>query len=129
MVSRFIIIDNDAVNNLLCTLTIKDVAGKAEIKNFDTGLKAFDYIAREYSDAEIPTILLLDINMPIWSGWDFLDNFEKMDEKIKRQIKIYMISSSIDTNDKNRAKENKNVADYIEKPLSEEIALLMSEQG
>lgn len=105
MVSRFIIIDNDAVNNLLCTLTIKDVAGKAEIKNFDTGLKAFDYIAREYSDAEIPTILLLDINMPIWSGWDFLDNFEKMDEKIKRQIKIYMISSSIDTNDKNRAKE------------------------
>lgn len=129
MVSRFIIIDNDAVNNLLCTLTIKDVAGKAEIKTFDTGLKAFNYIAGEYPHAETPTILLLDINMPIWSGWDFLDNFEKMDEKIKRQIKIYMISSSIDTNDKNRAKENKNVADYIEKPLSEETALLMSQQA
>lgn len=52
-----------------------------------------------------------------------------MDEKIKRQIKIYMISSSIDTNDKNRAKENKNVADYIEKPLSQETALLMSQQA
>jgi len=66
--------------------------------------------------------------MPIWSGWDFLDNFEMLDEKIKRQIKIYIISSSIDTSDKQRARENKNVVDYIEKPLSEKMVSSMLEQ-
>ena len=44
---------------------------------------------------------------------------EKLDEKIKKHFKIYMLSSSIDNNDKLRAIENKNVVDYIEKPLTE----------
>jgi len=59
--------------------------------------------------------------MPIWSGWDFLDNFEKLDDKIKKQIRIYMLSSSVDPGDEQRAGKNKNVADYIEKPLTQEI--------
>ncbi len=66
--------------------------------------------------------------MPTWSGWDFLDNFEKLDEKIKSQIKIYILSSSIDASDKHRARENKNVVDYIEKPLSEKTVFSMLEQ-
>ena len=96
MANRFIIVDNDPVNNLLCALTIKDVAREAEIQTFNFPVRAFEYINTEYSDAENPTVLLLDINMPIWSGWDFLDNFEMLEEKIKRQIKIYIISSSIE---------------------------------
>jgi len=48
------------------------------------------------------------------------DHFEKLGEKIKKHFKIYMLSSSIDNNDKLRAVENKNVVDYIEKPLTEQ---------
>jgi len=125
---RFIIIDNDPVNNLLCTLAIKDVADDIEIQAFDSPVKGFEYITTEYLNTENLTVLLLDINMPTWSGWAFLDNFEKLDEKIKRQIKIYILSSSIDTNDKHRARENKNVVDYIEKPLSGKTVSSMLEQ-
>jgi len=125
---RFIIVDNDPVNNLLCSLTIKDVAGEAEIQTFNFPVKAFEYITNSNLNTDDFTVLLLDINMPIWSGWDFLDNFEMLDEKIKRQIKIYIISSSIDTSDKQRARENKNVVDYIEKPLSEKMVSSMLEQ-
>ena len=125
---RFIIVDNDPVNNLLCTLTIKDVAREVEIQTFNFPVKAFEYITTEYLNTEDLTVLLLDINMPIWSGWDFLDSFEMLDEKIKRQIKIYIISSSIDASDKHRARENKNVVDYIEKPLSEKTVFSMLEQ-
>ena len=125
---RFIIIDNDPVNNLLCTLAIKDVADDIEIQAFDSPVKGFEYITTEYLNTENLTVLLLDINMPTWSGWDFLDNFEKLDEKIKRQIKIYILSSSIDANDKHRARENKNVVDYIEKPLSGKTVSSMLEQ-
>ena len=125
---RFIIIDNDPVNNLLCTLTIRDVQDAAEIQTFNSPVNGFKYLAEKHADTNNHTVLLLDINMPAWSGWDFLDNFEKLDDKIKKQTKIYILSSSIDVNDKHRAGENKNVMDYIEKPLSEKTVLSMLDQ-
>ena len=118
--SRFIIVDNDPVNNMLCDLAIKDAAVDADILAFTNPLKAFEYISAYNEGNNNLNILLLDINMPIWSGWDFADHFEKLDEKIKKRFKIYMLSSSIDNNDKLRAVENKNVVGYIEKPLTEE---------
>ena len=118
--SCFIIVDNDPVNNLLCSLAIKDAAVNADILAFTNPFKAFEYISAYNESNNSMNILLLDINMPIWSGWDFADHFEKLDEKIKKRFKIYMLSSSIDNNDKLRAVENKNVVDYIEKPLTEE---------
>ena len=117
---RFIIIDNDPVNNLLCGLAIKDAVVDADILDFTNPLKAFEYISEDKESKNRMNILLLDINLPIWSGWDFVDYFEKLDEKIKKHFKIYMLSSSIDNNDKQRAVENKNVVDYIEKPLTEQ---------
>ena len=117
--SRFIIVDNDPVNNLLCSLAIKDAAVNADILAFTSSFKAFEYISAYNESTNSMNILLLDINMPIWSGWDFADHFEKLDEKIKKRFKIYMLSSSIDNDDKLRAAENKNVVDYIEKPLTE----------
>ena len=125
---RFVIVDNDPVNNLLCSLTIREVAREAEIKTFNFPVEAFEHITTGYLNTTDLTMMLLDINMPTWSGWDFLDNFEMLDEKIKRQIKIYIISSSIDISDKHRARENKNVVDYIEKPLSEKTVSSMLEQ-
>jgi CheY-like chemotaxis protein len=116
---RFIIIDNDPINNLLCGLAIKDAVADADILDFTNPLKAFEYISADNESSNRMNVLLLDINLPIWSGWDFVDHFEKLDEKIKKHFKIYMLSSSIDNNDKRRAVENKNVEDYIEKPLTE----------
>ncbi|MNL74351.1 hypothetical protein D3C87_1999770 [compost metagenome] len=59
--------------------------------------------------------------MPILSGWDFLEVFDDFDDNIKEQIKIYILSSSIDQNDKDSAASNKNISAYIEKPLTKEI--------
>ncbi len=117
---RFIIIDNDPVNNLLCRLSIEDAVADAEILDFTDPLKAFEYISTYQESDNRMNLLLLDINMHTWSGWDFAEHFEKLDEKIKKHFKIYMLSSSIDNNDKQRAVENKNVEDYIEKPLTEQ---------
>ena len=117
---RFIIIDNDPVNNLLCRLAIEDAVVDADILDFTDPLKAFEYVGAYNGSNNPMNVLLLDINMNIWSGWDFADHFEKLAEKVKKHFKIYMLSSSIDNNDKLRAVENKNVVDYIEKPLTEE---------
>src|SRR5215212_10713566 len=118
--SRFIIVDNDPVNNLLCGLAIKDAVVDANILAFVDTHKAFTHVSVDNERNNSVNILLLDINMPIWSGWDFVDRFNKLSEKIKNRFKIYILSSSIDNNDKLKAVENNNVVDYIEKPLTKE---------
>src|SRR5665647_576992 len=107
---RFIVIDDDLVNNLVCRIVIKSAGSQLEIQTFINPETGFGYIEKEYADNEneMPTVLFLDINMPTWSGWEFLENFEKLGEKIKKQIKIYMLSSSIDTKDMERARSNPN---------------------
>ncbi|QNK77468.1 response regulator [Winogradskyella undariae] len=68
------------------------------------------------SDEAIPNVILLDINMPIMDGWQFLDEFVKIESH--KSITIYIVSSSIDPVDLNRAKRYDNITDYIIKPIS-----------
>lgn len=125
---RFILIDDDMVNNFLSGLFIEAVVGKSEIQSFDDPEKGLEYITAEYSNNKNPTLLFLDINMPILSGWDFLEEFDKFDEKIKDCFKIYMLSSSFHPDDEQRARDNKNVAGYIEKPISGKIVMSILEE-
>jgi CheY-like chemotaxis protein len=120
-IDRFICIDDDSINNLICRLSIKRAFKEAEIQTFEAPKKGLEFIQNEYSktESETTTVLLLDVNMPGWSGWDFLDNFEKLENVIKKQFRIYMLSSSVDPKDKARARLNKFVVDCIEKPLSD----------
>jgi len=127
--THFIVIDDDQINNMLCKYSIRQVNNELETNTFLEPEKGFEYILSNYSklDKSLPTVLLLDINMPTCSGWDFLDKFEKLDEQIKNQIKVYMLSSSVDPKDMEKAKANSNVVDYIVKPLNKEIVVKIIE--
>jgi two-component SAPR family response regulator len=118
----FIIIDDDYVSNLICRKIVKHVLPEVNLQSFTNPEEALAYIKSFYAyPCKNKTILLLDINMPILSGWDFIERFENFDTYIKEQLKIYMLSSSIDQCDKDNAVKNKNVCGYIEKPLTIEI--------
>ena len=120
--TRFIIIDDDLVCNMLCRIVINSELGPSEIQIFSDAETGLGYIEKEYAgNKNGMTALFLDINMPNWSGWEFLENFEKLNEKIKKQIKIYMLSSSVDLKDIERARSNPNVVDYIVKPLTTKV--------
>ncbi|MDQ3191020.1 MAG: response regulator [Bacteroidota bacterium] len=117
----FIVVDDDPINNMVCRMVIERLAPKADIQTFTIPEEGFAYISKQYLTTDNPTALFLDINMPSWSGWDFLDHFENLDYNIKKQFQIHLLSSSIDPNDKKRAAENKNVKSFIEKPLNKAI--------
>jgi CheY-like chemotaxis protein len=121
MNTNFIIVDDDPVNNMLCPTVIKCVFPEAMIHTFtDPGL-ALNFIKSTYiMPGASNALLLLDINMPALTGWEFLESFELFDGIIKEHLKIYMLSSSIDRYDKERAAKNKNVLGYLEKPLTKE---------
>jgi response regulator RpfG family c-di-GMP phosphodiesterase len=124
--SRFVIVDDDPLNNALCQVIIKTTIAEAEVKTFTLPEKVLEYIVVEYSKIGHEAILLLDLNMPTMSAWEFLEEFEKFDEKIKDCLKIYILSSSVDPRDIERASANKNVFDYIVKPLTSEIVNTIS---
>ncbi len=121
-ISRFVIIDDDPIVNAFCRMLINHVDEKMEVRTFMVPEKGFEFITSKHSkDGQSSSIILLDLNMPQMTGWEFLERFEELDEKIKKQLNIYIHTSSFDEQDRKRAFTNKNVKDYIIKPISEEI--------
>lgn len=116
----FIVVDDDPFNNLVCKYTIHKFDSNAEIQLFTDPELALASIKESFpGDDENPdTVLFLDINMPIMSGWEFLEGFEAFNEKIHKQITIYILSSSIDPTDNENAEKNPFVKGYFPKPLS-----------
>lgn len=113
----FIVIDDDPFNNKICTLFLRKYFGDIEVKTFTEPEAALSFLAG-HTPGTKQSIVLLDINMPTMSGWEFLDEYEHVDSTIKNSLKIYILSSSVDERDKERAKQNKNVVGYLIKPLT-----------
>ncbi len=117
---QFILIDDDPMNNLICKLTIEMTFGQSDVKAFVNPEVALNYIQTDFANLGDTTgLLLLDINMPIMSGWEFLEMFDNLSFELKERIKICILSSSIDERDKERSYANKNVLDFLVKPLTD----------
>jgi len=81
------------------------------------GKKAIDYlIPKLLANDTLPDVILLDLNMPIMDGWQVLDELVKISSS--QRIKIYIVSSSVDSRDLKRAKQYELVCNYIVKPFS-----------
>ncbi len=115
---EFLLFDDDAVNNTLCYIAIKNKVKDAVIKTFTVPQKGYDYISTEYIISHKKAILFLDINMPGMTCWEFLEKFETLSEEIKNRFSIYVLSASLSPEDKERAAANKNIKLFIEKPLT-----------
>lgn len=91
----------------------------AETQEFGNGQLALDYLTNPFFADNLPDIIFLDINMPVMDGWEFLQNFEELQPRLGKKVSLYAVSSSVDINDINRAKNNPVITDYILKPINE----------
>lgn len=89
------------------------------------GKEALDYLVREDTPSKIYCVLL-DINMPVMNGWEFLDEVEH--NPVSERMVVVVVTSSIDKADKKKAAGYPIVFDYLEKPLSLEMLRTLRER-
>lgn len=112
-VNRIAIIDDDKITVFLATKAINTSYNDIQIDQYFNAQIALDAFKDE---SNIPDIILLDINMPDVNGWDFLDVFSKY----AVNCKVFMYTSSIDSNDFDKSKTYNIVMGFVSKPLNAE---------
>ncbi|KOF01450.1 response regulator [Roseivirga seohaensis] len=86
---------------------------------FQDGKKALEGLSAIIASGNnLPELILLDLNMPVMDGWQFLDEFTKI--KTDKKITLYIVSSSIDNEDFKKAETYEVVSNYIVKPITME---------
>lgn len=111
------IIDDDPIFIFGTKRIMQSIHFCKEYMIFNNGKEAYDNLKKIIlNDEKQPDIILLDLNMPIWDGWEFLDEFIKIPNE--KKIRIYIITSSIDPADIERAKAYDFISNYIVKPIT-----------
>lgn len=111
--------DNDTDNFISKRIVeITHFARRVEVKN--SGKTALDYLAANQNNPEnLPSIIFLDINMPVVDGFVFLYEFEKLKEVVRTKCRVIILSSSDNKRDIDRIVNNNYVIKFITKPLTE----------
>lgn len=109
---NFLLIDDDDIFNYLSKRILLKSNAANSIIDFTSAKSALEFIKSTNSEIDI---ILLDINMPIMNGFDFLDSFIRLANK---QISVYMLTSSIDDADMIKSLKYPCVKGYFSKPLT-----------
>ena len=114
------IIDDDRVFQKITWMKITRKNYARKVLMFSDGDQAIHFIEDNANRTdELPDIILLDLNMPVMDGWDFLDSFVRMRPRIGKKINIFIATSSVNPEDQRRAAEISAVSDYVIKPMSD----------
>lgn len=122
VIKRALIIDDDEINNFICIKNMKDSNFVEHATYCLRGKEGLD----ELSDAiqnrpeDLPDVIFLDINMPLMNAWEFLEQYESIQKEFPKEIKLFILSSSVYRKDIEKSSHYDMVTDYIIKPLSKD---------
>ncbi len=118
---EFILIDDSKIDLLILERLLRTNFPQSNITKFNRTDLAFQFI-NGYT-ATKDAFFFLDINMPLYNGFDFLDLINGKSIEVRNHFKIYMITSSLNATDIARCKSYSNVLDVINKPINHDILL------
>ena len=114
---KVVLVDDDPIVLFLHKMIVKRSTLPPVSESFRNGREALQAISGD-GVSEKPYLILLDINMPVMNGWEFLDAVQKQD--FRKNIYVAVVSTSINSYDLAAAKNYPQVVEYLEKPLNTE---------
>ncbi|WP_339921915.1 response regulator [uncultured Cyclobacterium sp.] len=121
-VNCILLIDDDEPTNFLHKIIIEDSGVADKVVAVQSGYEALEYLElKENGKYPQPDLIFLDINMPAMNGWEFLEEYNKLDEGIKGKIVVVMLTTSINPDDKKKALNKGYINGFLSKPLSKDM--------
>ena len=127
MYKKILCVDDDPITLMLCKKVIQKCEFSETIEIANNGEDALAYLESFSQDGitpttDLPELLFLDLNMPVMGGWEFLDIItERSYNEIFPQLKVIVLSSTIDPKDIEKSKSYPMVLDFLSKPITREM--------
>jgi CheY-like chemotaxis protein len=124
MLNKVFCIDDDPITLMLCKKAMQKVDFAHEITTLQSGEEAIAFFESNINSPDnsiIPELIFLDLNMPLMSGWEFLDIYLKQGYNSIFKTNIIVLSSTIDPKDIEKSKSYPMVVNFLSKPISKEI--------
>ena len=116
---RYLLVDDDTIFNFLHTEVIKTVDNSAQIDLFNSSMEGLEFLKDALEDKHpMPNFLFLDIRMPEMDGFEYLDELMKFPIEKFKDLRIYVLSSSLAERDKEKSLSYPIVTGFIEKTLT-----------
>ncbi len=117
---KVLLIDDNEIDNFINERIITSSFFSTEVIVKNSAKNALEFLSGlNGSEEAIPQVIFLDLNMPVMDGFGFLEEYAKLNDKVRNACKVVVLSSSISPEDIDRASTNPYVLKYINKPLSE----------
>ncbi|WP_422351635.1 response regulator [Flagellimonas sp.] len=115
-----LLVDDDETTNFLNRFFLKQLDSNLPVFTASNGMEAIEFLATDLDEDHLPCLLVLDTNMPVMNGWEFLDGYgQQFEADFKDKIVIVMLTA-LDTEENTAlALANPNVSDTAQKPLSD----------
>jgi CheY-like chemotaxis protein len=122
-----LLVDDDEMVNCLNTIRISKAGIAEEIETVLNGQKALEFLTStgqfvtNANSTTRPLLIVLDINMPVMDGWEFMEEYQKTDVSEKDKIIIVMHTTSTNPADQLRAESIPEISSFTKKPLTQEL--------
>lgn len=115
---KVLIVDDDPMISFLHKALVirRNICSSPE--GFMNGKEVLEFLINDSErEKECLYLILLDLNMPVMNGWEFLQALKEL--KMAGRTSVVIVTSSINQQDREKANTSRLVSEYIEKPLND----------